>query len=149
MTTAPKADTIIYSPPATIREFIKDHRSGSLFYDWIVGPVGSGKTTGLFFKLVHMANVSVTHTNSVEVALEYAYKSTQNIHGSWSRGEFFEDGARNLDYNSDVEVLVDLEEYEGRLYGHRSSMMGDIFILNDQEVYEVDFCGFERKENAA
>lgn len=49
------AQTINYQPPPTIRDFIKDHRPGELFYDWIVGPVGSGKTTGIFFKLVHMA----------------------------------------------------------------------------------------------
>lgn len=48
---------IVYTPPPTIREFIKDYRQGELFYDWIVGPVGSGKTTGIFFKLVHMAKL--------------------------------------------------------------------------------------------
>jgi hypothetical protein len=47
--------TIQYTPPATIREFVMDHKKGELFYDWIVGPVGSGKTTGIFFKLVYMA----------------------------------------------------------------------------------------------
>ena len=49
------SDSINYTPPKTIREFIKDHRKSELFYDWIVGPVGSGKTTGIFFKLVYMA----------------------------------------------------------------------------------------------
>jgi hypothetical protein len=44
-----------YKPPPTIREFILDYRPHQLFYDWIVGPVGSGKTTGIFFKLVRMA----------------------------------------------------------------------------------------------
>mgnify|MGYP003347188385 CR=1 FL=1 len=39
-----------------IKEFIKDFRPGELFYDWVVGPVGSGKTTGIFFKLIHMAS---------------------------------------------------------------------------------------------
>lgn len=48
---------IDYSPPPTLREFIKDYRPGELFYDWIVGPVGSGKTTGIFFKLVRMAKL--------------------------------------------------------------------------------------------
>lgn len=48
-------DTVNYTPPPTIRDFIKDHRQGELFYDWIVGPVGSGKTTGIFFKLIYMA----------------------------------------------------------------------------------------------
>ena len=49
------AQKIDYTPPPTIRGFIVDYRPGELFYDWIVGPVGSGKTTGLFFKLVFMA----------------------------------------------------------------------------------------------
>src|SRR5574343_504688 len=47
--------SVEYKPPATIREFIKDHIPGKLFYDWIIGPVGSGKTTGLFMKLAYMA----------------------------------------------------------------------------------------------
>lgn len=57
MISASNTESIIYTPPPTIREFIKDYRPGSLFYDWIIGPVGSGKTTGLFFKLVHMAKL--------------------------------------------------------------------------------------------
>lgn len=47
--------TIKYTPPPTVRDFILDHLPGKLFYDFIVGPYGSGKTTGLFFKLVYMA----------------------------------------------------------------------------------------------
>ena len=50
-------DTLVYTPPATVKAFIKDYRPGALFYDWIVGPVGSGKTTGLFFKLAYMAKL--------------------------------------------------------------------------------------------
>lgn len=46
---------INYNPPPTVREFIKDYIPGKLFYDFIVGPVGSGKTTGLFFKLAYLA----------------------------------------------------------------------------------------------
>lgn len=51
------SETISYTPPPTIKEFIKDYRPGSLFYDWVVGPLGSGKTTGLFFKMVYMAKL--------------------------------------------------------------------------------------------
>lgn len=51
------AVTLNYTPPATISRFIKDHLPGELFYDWIVGPVGSGKTTGIFMKLVYMAGL--------------------------------------------------------------------------------------------
>ena len=49
--------TIQYTPPPTVKEFIKHHRKGELFFDWIVGPVGSGKTTGIFFKLCYMASL--------------------------------------------------------------------------------------------
>lgn len=51
------AQSIIYTPPPTISKFIKDHLPGELFYDWQVGPVGSGKTTGIFMKLIYMAQL--------------------------------------------------------------------------------------------
>ena len=49
--------TIQYTPPSILKNFIKDYRPGALFYDWVVGPVGSGKTTSLFFKLCYMAGL--------------------------------------------------------------------------------------------
>lgn len=49
-------ETLVYTPPPTVKAFIKDYLPGQLFYNWIVGPVGSGKTTGNFFKLAHMAS---------------------------------------------------------------------------------------------
>jgi hypothetical protein len=51
------AQLINYTPPPTLSRFIKDHLPGELFYDWIVGPVGSGKTTGIFMKLAYMAGL--------------------------------------------------------------------------------------------
>lgn len=48
---------IIYTPPETVKRFIRHHLPGELFYDWVLGPVGSGKTTGIFFKLVYMASL--------------------------------------------------------------------------------------------
>jgi hypothetical protein len=47
---------IDYHPPPTIKAFIKDYRHQGLFYDFVTGPVGSGKTTALFFKLIFMAS---------------------------------------------------------------------------------------------
>ena len=46
---------IDYKPAPTIKAFIKDYRVSGLFYSWIIGPVGSAKTTALFFKLIYMA----------------------------------------------------------------------------------------------
>lgn len=54
---AQRVEAINYSPAPTISKFIKDYRPGALFYDWIVGPVGSAKTTGIFFKLIYMAKL--------------------------------------------------------------------------------------------
>jgi len=48
---------IDYKPPATIKKFIRHYMPGRLFSDWVIGPVGSGKTTGIFFKLVYMATL--------------------------------------------------------------------------------------------
>ena len=47
--------SIDYTPPLTIRSFIRSHKTSQLFYNWIIGPVGSGKTTALFMKLIHLA----------------------------------------------------------------------------------------------
>jgi hypothetical protein len=46
-----------YVPPPTIRDFIRDYAPGELFFNWVIGPVGSGKTTGIFFKLAYMASL--------------------------------------------------------------------------------------------
>lgn len=59
------AETIQYNPPPTIRDFIKDYRPGELFYDWIIGPVGSGKTTGIFFKLAYMAKLQAKSPDGI------------------------------------------------------------------------------------
>lgn len=49
--------TLQYTPPPTVKDYIKHFKPGELFMDWIVGPVGSGKTTGMFFKLCFMAQL--------------------------------------------------------------------------------------------
>lgn len=49
--------TVHYTPPPTVKAFIKHYAPGELFSDWIVGPYGSGKTTGLFMKLVYLAKL--------------------------------------------------------------------------------------------
>lgn len=67
------AQVIAYTPPPTLKDYIKDYLPGELFYDWAVGPVGSGKTTSLFFKLAYMAKLQepgpdgIRHTRAVVV----------------------------------------------------------------------------------
>ena len=56
---------ITYRAPPIIRAFIKDYRPASLFYSWIVGPVGSGKTTAIFMKLVYMAKMQAPSPDGI------------------------------------------------------------------------------------
>ena len=49
--------TVNYTPPRTVKRFIKSYLPERFFQRWIIGPVGSGKTTGIFMKLVTMAQL--------------------------------------------------------------------------------------------
>lgn len=87
--------TINYTPPPTIRNFIKDYRPGELFYDWIVGPVGSGKTTGLFFKLCYMAKQQAPGPDGIRKTRAVVVRNTMpqlkdTTLSSW--GYWFKDG---------------------------------------------------------
>ena len=75
-------------------------------------------------------------------ACEYAFSRTQNIFGSWSMGPSFEDGEHNEDYSENVDVIMPLATVGGRKYGHRSSMIGDLFIVNGN-IYVCKVLGFE------
>jgi len=62
-------------------------------------------------------------------AMEYAYRWTNNVMGSWSLKdeEVFENGEMNRDLNQSVTVLKGLQFNEdGRLMGHRSTSIGDV-----------------------
>ena len=78
-------------------------------------------------------------------ACEYAFTRTQNIFGSWSMGPTFEDGEQNEDFSENVEVIMPLMTVNGRKYGHRSSMIGDIFVVNGN-IYVCDTFGFKLYE---
>jgi hypothetical protein len=81
-------------------------------------------------------------------ACEYAFARTQNIFGSWSMGSTFEDGEHNEDFSENVEVVMPLLTIDGRKYGHRSSMIGDLFVVNGN-IYMCDTFGFKRYEEAS
>lgn len=72
------AASIEYTPPPTVSRFIKDFLPGELFYDWIVGPVGSGKTTGIFFKLVYMAGLQKPGPDGVRRTRAVVVRNTSN-----------------------------------------------------------------------
>ena len=85
----------------------------------------------------------------IEYALEYAWRNTNNIEGSWSMGPMIrslsDHGAmeENSDYNVNVRVMVDLpSDDHGRICGLRSSMVGDIFRVEGKN-YRVTSFGFD------
>ena len=78
-------------------------------------------------------------------ACEYAFARTQNIFGSWSKGPVFEDGEHNEDFSENVEVIQPLVTFNGKAYGHRSSMIGDLFVVNGN-IYVCKSVGFELYE---
>ena len=57
--------SISYTPPQTVKNFITHFLPGELFHNWIIGPVGSGKTTGLFFKLCYMAKLQAPNNDGI------------------------------------------------------------------------------------
>ena len=71
-------ESITYTPPPTIRKFITTYRQGGLFQHWIVGPYGSGKTTGLFMKLVFMAKLQKPGRDGVRRSRAVIVRNTSN-----------------------------------------------------------------------
>ena len=88
----------------------------------------------------HVANVSTSR-------LEEAFRLTQNIDGSWSRGPLFETGEENYDYDPRIEVVASLSvDANGKTWGLRSTMMFDEMELNDK-TYVVKAAGFALKSS--
>lgn len=77
---------------------------------------------------------------NVDDSLEYAFRLTQNIHGSWSKEDI---GETNFDWSDDVTEIAPLQVIDGKEYGHRSSMVGDIFVVEGHGTYTVGVFGFE------
>lgn len=108
-------------------------------------------TTGCREGFVHVANYTTDQEG--QDALDQAWRWTNNIGGSWSRGPgpLYEGelGAleSNPDYSPNIEVLVPIPTYMGKTYGLRSSMIGDRFVL-DGVAYLVASCGFELESAA-
>tara|TARA_B100001287_G_scaffold155484_1_gene130787 strand:- start:74 stop:421 length:348 start_codon:yes stop_codon:yes gene_type:complete len=87
---------------------------------------------------IKVAEVETTLTD-VNEALEYAYRWTNNVMGSWSRPEkTFSNGEKNGDYNPAVTTLAPLHDGMGL----RSTSMGDQMVV-EGKTYEVAMLGFE------
>ena len=84
-----------------------------------------------------MATVHAPGTDVME-ALEYAYRWTNNINGSWSR----DDIANNTDWRENVTDIAPLVNG----MGHRSTSVRDRMLV-EGEWYEVAGFGFDKLHN--
>jgi len=89
-------------------------------------------------------------TDNVDEAMEFAFRYTNNINGSWSKGETFEFNGmihENPDFNSAVEFIG---EYpvgkDGTVYGARSTSVMDMMVV-EGDMYEVAGMGFKKLHN--
>ena len=92
-----------------------------------------------------VAFVNVPEAFTTNDALEYAYRKTNNIDGSWSKPQSFEFKGKvydNPDYSPDVTVMAPLEVVDGEEYGLRSTSMGDQMLFGTKK-YKVAAFGFE------
>lgn len=109
--------------------------------------INQDRDTGAVLGFTNVAEVNVWHTEDVDAALEYAYRYTNNVSGSWSiklRDMTLRDGTmfENGDYNDNVTVLVPLH---ANGTGLRSTSVFDRMVVNGK-TYKVDMMGFEELE---
>ena len=97
------------------------------------------KATGGVEGFVDVAEVNVWHTEDINEALEYAYRYTNNVDGSWSM-------KIGSDANDDVTVLAELHTTaDGRKMGLRSTSMYDRMVINGK-TYKVAMMDFDEVE---
>ena len=93
-----------------------------------------------------VAFVDVPEFPTVTETLEYCYRWTNNIAGSWSKDEILTgdngETINNGDYNKNVKVVSDLPVYDGKTYGMRSTSVGDQMLIGNQK-YVVAGVGFK------
>lgn len=109
------AHTLQYTPPPTASRFIKDHLPGELFYDWIVGPVGSGKSTANFFKLVYMAKLQKPGPDGIRRTRAVIVRNTSTqlrdtTLNSWFT--WFKDGQAGKWFATDKKFLLRFDDVE-------------------------------------
>ena len=93
-----------------------------------------------------VAFVDVPEFPTLIEKLEYAYRWTNNVMGSWSiKKKVFDNGEPNGDFNPNVTVMKPTEVIDGQEWGHRSTSVGDQMLVGNKK-YVVASFGFETLE---
>ena len=104
----------------------------------IVKHMERDEMTGDVIGFTPVAVVNAVDIDDIDQALEYAYRWTNNIRGSWSIQEETIGDYENHDLNHYVTVLVKREDG----LGLRSTSMGDRMEIDGVE-YRVAMVGFK------
>jgi hypothetical protein len=90
-------------------------------------------------EIATVAQVTVHRGADLEDNINFAWRVTQNIEGSWSRDKYMPSGELNEDYNPWVKTIKPLKvDEDGKEWGHRSSSIGDVYVLDTGEAYVVN-----------
>ena len=92
-----------------------------------------------FDEIEKVAEVKVYRNANLEENISFANRVTQNIEGSWSRDKYMPNGDLNSDYNPWINVVKPLKvDANDKEWGHRSSSIGDVYVLESGEAYVVN-----------
>lgn len=126
-----------YKPPPTIKQFIMDYRPGELFYNWIIGPVGSAKSTGLFFKLLYMAGLQAPDRDGIRRTRAVVVRNTAPMLRDTTLvtfGRWFQHGVFGIWYATDKKFIMRFNDVECELLFRALDTPADVAKVLSLEV---------------
>ena len=131
------AETISYTPPPILKGFIKHYLPSKLFYNWVIGPIGSGKTTAIFFKLAYMAGLQAPQADGIRRTRAVIVRNTfpqlrDTTIKSWF--EWFKDGQAGKWRATDKDFLLKFNDVECEVMFRALDTPDDIARVLSMEV---------------
>lgn len=126
-----------YTPAPTIGEFIQEYIPGELFYSFIIGPVGSAKTTGSLFKIPYMASLQAPgpdgiRRSKVVVVRNTFSQLTDTTLASWAT--WFVDGVAGKWYATPKKFILKFDDVECEVIFRALDTPGDVARVLSLEV---------------
>lgn len=107
--------TINYTPAPTVAKFIQDYIPNELFYSFIVGPIGSAKTTGSLMKIPYMAKLQEPGPDGIRRTKCVVVRNTSSQLQDTtlaSFGQWFRDGEAGKWYATPKKFVMKFDDVE-------------------------------------
>jgi hypothetical protein len=107
--------TINYTPAPTVAKFIQDYIPNELFYSFIVGPIGSAKTTGSLMKIPFMAKLQEPGPDGIRRSKCVVVRNTSSQLQDTtlaSFGQWFRDGEAGKWYATPKKFVMRFDDVE-------------------------------------